>query len=127
MKSKIRASWLVLVLFSVVFTACATAGGEAAAGGGDAAATGTTTLRVHNTDTSGQTLTIFLVPLAGAHIQLGTVRPNEYFTIAHTAGEGRFQLRAQRPDGTSRTSPAFNVVSGTYTWDMSLNRVDRAR
>jgi hypothetical protein len=127
MRNVLRAAMLCLLVVSVV-AACASGG--ATPGGaeqGAAAAEGAVVLRVHNTDTGGQTLVIFLVPQAGVMTRLGTVAPMEHLTVPHTAGEGRFQLHAERPDGSTVTSPHFNVVSGTYTWDIALRRVDRAR
>lgn len=128
MRRIVRPTWLTLV--SVLFLAAACASGGATDGNGalDAAGpAGATTLRVHNTDNAGETLTIFLQPAAGELIRLGTVAPFEYLTVAHPAAAGRFQLRAERPAGGVITSPGFNVVSGTYTWDIALRRVERAR
>lgn len=116
---------LALVLFVIMAASCASGGGPGDAAAG-AAGEGVA-LRVHNTDTSGQRLAIFLVPQVGEMKRLGVVDPDETLTVSHADGQGRFQFRAERPDGTTVTSPSFNVVSGTYTWDMALRRVDRSR
>jgi hypothetical protein len=118
-------SRLGLVLVAAFMAGCATAG--AGAGEGAGAATDAVMLRVHNTDTSGESLTIFLVPQTGELVRLGRVAPNEFLTVEYPGGQARVQLRAERPNGTTVTSPAFNVVSGTYTWDMALRRVERSR
>jgi hypothetical protein len=117
----------LVVLFTVLASGCASAPEAGSAPATPATAAGEVTLRVHNTDAAGQPLTIYLVPIAGQLVRLGTVESNAYLTVPHRAGTGRFQLRAERPDGTTVTSPAFDIVSGTYTWDMALRRVDRAR
>jgi hypothetical protein len=84
-----------------------------------------TQLSVRNTDQAAQTLQIYLQPEAGQERLLGNVAFNDVLTVPHPLGQGRFQFRAVRPDGTSVTSPMFNVVGGTYTWDVALGRVQR--
>lgn len=122
------APWLARVglAFVVAFlaAACAAGGGAPDEGG---AAPGETVLRVYNTDTAGQALRIYVAPEAGQAQFLGTVAPDNYLTLPHTGGQGRFQFRAERPSGESFTSPMFTVVSGTYTWDIALRRVERTR
>ncbi|HSJ23652.1 MAG TPA: hypothetical protein VK929_03135 [Longimicrobiales bacterium] len=120
-----RRTWIALVVTLLMTTGCASGG--PAMEGDSAAATEGTVLRVHNTDEAGQQLTIYLVPPVGEMKRIGTVAPQQYLTVTHEDGQGRFSLRAERPDGSRITSPTFNVVSGTYTWDIALRRVDRAR
>jgi len=55
------------------------------------------------------------------------VAADDYLTVPHPGGQGRFQFRAERQDGSMFSSPMFTVVSGTYTWDIALRRVDRSR
>lgn len=109
-------------------SACASGGGGG--GGGEtapAAGPGEIILQVHNTDSAGQPLRIYLVPDAGTERVIGNVAFNEVLTVPHTAGQGRFQFRAERPDGSTVTSPMFNAISGTYVWDIALRRVERKR
>lgn len=115
----------LMVVAAFFVSACASGGG--APGEGSAAAPGETILRVHNTDQSGQALRVYIAPEAGQAQLLGTVAPDDFLTIPHPGGQGRFQFRAERPDGTSFESPMFTVISGTYTWDIALRRVDRSR
>lgn len=114
-------------LVALLATACAAGGPAADEAAGPAGAEGATLLKVFNTDSSGQTLTIFIRREAGTAERVGSVQPNEYLTVPHTAGQGRFQFRADRPDGTTIESDVFTVVSGTYTWDIALRRVNRTR
>ncbi|CAN5883360.1 hypothetical protein BH23GEM9_BH23GEM9_33980 [soil metagenome] len=130
MRNTLRPSRIGLVIMMAFVAACASSGpNDTAAGPGAGAGAGAegVTLRIHNTDGSGDPLTIFLLPEAGEMTRLGTVAPYEYLTVTHPGGQGRFQLRGQRPAGSTVTSPTFNVVSGTYTWDVALRRVERSR
>lgn len=114
-------------MVALLATACAAGGPATQDDAGPAGAEGSTLLRVYNTDTAGQPLTVFILREAGTAERIGTVQPNEYLTVPHTAGQGRFQFRADRPDGTTIESPLFTIVSGTYTWDIALRRVNRTR
>lgn len=123
-----RGTRLLLVLLTALVAACASAPADGAGGAAAVPADGLT-LRVHNTDSQGQLLTVYLVPNAGEHVRLGSAAFNDYLTVAHPQGEGRFQLRGMRPDGSTVTSPEFQVNNAfrTYTWDVALRRVDRVR
>jgi len=124
---RVSSRWapLGLLLVAAFFvSACASGGG---APGDAAAAPGETVLRVHNTDQRGEALRIFIVPDAGQAQFLGSVAADDYLTVPHPGGQGRFQFRAERQDGSMFSSPMFTVVSGTYTWDIALRRVDRSR
>ncbi|NJD19825.1 MAG: hypothetical protein FIA95_11160 [Gemmatimonadetes bacterium] len=120
-----RAWWppfLITLLLVSAASGCASGGGTPTEG---AAAPGVTQLSVRNTAQAGQTLQIYLQPEAGQERLLGNVAFNDVLTVPHTLGPGRYQFRAVRPDGTMLNSPLFNVVSGTYTWDVALGRVQR--
>jgi hypothetical protein len=123
-----RMTRLLPVLLALFVAGCASAPPEGGAASAAVPPDGLS-LRIHNTDSSGQQLTVYLVPNAGEHIRLGSVAPNDYLTIRHPQGEGRFQLRGMRPDGSSITSPEFQVNNAyrTYSWDIALRRVDRVR
>lgn len=119
---------LAFVVLGLLAAACASGGG--AGGGGEAtpaAGPGEIILQVHNTDSAGQPLRIYLVPEAGTERVIGNVAFNEVLTVPHTGGQGRFQFRAERPDGSTVTSPLFTAISGTYVWDIALRRVERKR
>lgn len=115
-------SALVLLLASAAACASGGASPEAAP-----AAPGEITLQIRNTHESGQALQVYIAREAGQERLLGTVGPDDVLSVPHTEGQGRFLFRAVRPDGTSINSPIFNVVSGTYTWDIALQRVQRGR
>jgi hypothetical protein len=120
--------FLGLLLVTLLAGACASAGEPGATTAADATPTEGTFLRVHNTDSSLERLTIFLVPASGEMRRLGVVEPNEYLTVPHTAGRGRFTLQGERPTGTRVTSPAIDIQQdGTYTWDIALRRITRSR
>lgn len=116
-----RAGIVAMITFAA---ACASGGGGQAEA---AAPSGATSLTIRNTDERGQALQVYLAREAGQERLLGTVGPGDQMTVPHTEGQGRFLFRAVRPDGSSVTSPVFNVVSGTYTWDLALGRVQRGR
>ena len=112
------------IALAVVAASCAAGGGGGAT---EAAAPGATVLRVHNTDEGGQALRVFIAREAGEERLIGRVEATAILTVPHTDGAGRFHFRAERPDGSIISSPVFNVVSGTYTWDVALGRVSRGR
>jgi hypothetical protein len=118
----------LLLLVAVVLASCASgAGAPAAAEPGAAPPQGGTVLRVRNTDSSGQALRVLIAPEAGTARLLGNVAPEQFLSVPWTGPQGRYLFRAERPDGSMIESPVFTLVSGTYTWDIALRRVDRQR
>jgi len=120
----------LLPLAVVLSAACGSSGSmntSAEAGADAAAVEGAIMLRVLNTHTSGEDMTIFLAPEVGEQRIIGTVAGNATLNAPLSGARGRYRFVGQRQNGERITSPYFNAqVAGVYSWDLALNRVNRA-
>jgi hypothetical protein len=114
--------WAGAVLAVLVMAGCAGNRASEAAGAGE----DFVRVVVQNDGTIPTQVRVYLVPLSGGEINVGTMSTlgSETLTARAPVIRGRYVLRAEGGTGYRLTSPAVQLRgSDTVVWDMRLNQV----
>ena len=119
--------WTGALVAALVMAACAgNPGARDTAGGGE----DMVRITVQNDGAIATQVRVYLVPVSGAEIQVGSMSTlgAETLTARAPVIRGRYVLRAEGGTGYRLTSPAIQLRNGdSIIWDMRLNQVRMER